>query len=40
MALEGKRLRWHFNVGGETANVLMEEDVKSNGNFNNVVLER
>lgn len=40
MALEGKRLRWFFNVGGETATVLMAEDVKSNGNFNSVVLER
>ncbi|CAN9515277.1 unnamed protein product [Ophioblennius macclurei] len=40
MALEGRRLRWFFNVGGETAEVLMAEDVKSNGNFNSVVLER
>uniref|UniRef100_A0A8C4DLR4 Laminin subunit alpha-5 n=1 Tax=Dicentrarchus labrax TaxID=13489 RepID=A0A8C4DLR4_DICLA len=40
MALEGKRLRWYFNVGGETAEVLMSEDVKSNGNFNSIVLER
>ncbi|CAL8280300.1 unnamed protein product [Boreogadus saida] len=40
MALEGKRLRWYFNVGGETADVLMQEEVKSDGTFNNVVLER
>ncbi|XP_035864341.1 laminin subunit alpha-5 isoform X2 [Sander lucioperca] len=40
MALEGKRLRWFFNIGGETAEVLMTEDVKSDGNFNSVVLER
>ncbi|KAK2851977.1 hypothetical protein Q5P01_008253 [Channa striata] len=40
MALEGKRLRWYFNVGGKTADVQMPEDVSSNGEFNNVVLER
>lgn len=40
MALVGKRLRWYFNVGGETAQVMMNEDVKANGNFNSVVLER
>ncbi|XP_053704727.1 laminin subunit alpha-5 isoform X1 [Synchiropus splendidus] len=40
MALEGKRLRWYFNVGGETAEVLMSEDVNSNGNFNSIMLER
>ncbi|KAM7405319.1 hypothetical protein PAMP_012591 [Pampus punctatissimus] len=40
MRLEGKRLRWYFNIGGETAEVLMSEDVKSNGNFNSIVLER
>ncbi len=40
MVLEGKRLRWYFNVGGKTAEVLMTEDVKSNGNFNSIVLER
>ncbi|XP_056241478.1 laminin subunit alpha-5 isoform X1 [Seriola aureovittata] len=40
MALEGKQLRWYFNVGGETAEVQMTEDVKSDGNFNSVVLER
>ncbi|XP_029690196.1 laminin subunit alpha-5 isoform X2 [Takifugu rubripes] len=40
MTLEGRRLRWYFNVGGETAEVLMPEDVKSNGKFNSIVLER
>uniref|UniRef100_A0AAV2LXJ7 Laminin subunit alpha-5 n=1 Tax=Knipowitschia caucasica TaxID=637954 RepID=A0AAV2LXJ7_KNICA len=40
MALEGRRLRWFFNTGGETAEVLMAEDVKADGNFNRVVLER
>ncbi|XP_053174071.1 laminin subunit alpha-5 [Scomber japonicus] len=40
MALEGKRLRWYFNIGGSTAEVLMAEDVKSDGKFNNIVLER
>lgn len=40
MSLVGKRLRWFFNIGGETAEVLMAEDVKSNGNFNSIVLER
>ncbi|KAM9752098.1 laminin subunit alpha-5 isoform 2-T2 [Menidia menidia] len=40
MTLEGKRLRWYFNVGGETAEVLVEEDVKSDGKFNSIVLER
>ncbi|XP_029011451.1 laminin subunit alpha-5 isoform X2 [Betta splendens] len=40
MALEGKRLRWYFNVGGETADVQMPEDVLTNEKFNSVVLER
>ncbi|KAM6929230.1 laminin subunit alpha-5 [Lycodopsis pacificus] len=40
MVLVGKRLRWYFNVGGETAEVLMDEEVKANGNFNSIVLER
>ncbi|XP_034550802.1 laminin subunit alpha-5 [Notolabrus celidotus] len=40
LALVGKRLRWFFNVGGGTAEVTMNEDVKSNGNFNSIVLER
>lgn len=40
MALEGKRLRWYFNVGGDTAEVQMPEDVKADGKFNNVVMER
>ena len=40
MALVGKRLLWYFNIGGETAEVLMPEEVKSNGDFNSIVLER
>ncbi|KAM6977721.1 laminin subunit alpha-5 [Aplochiton taeniatus] len=40
MALEGRRLRWFFNLGGDTAIVPMQEDVLADGKFNNVVLER
>ncbi|XP_034027667.1 laminin subunit alpha-5 [Thalassophryne amazonica] len=40
MALDGRRLRWYFNVGGQTAEVLMAEDVHSKGSFSTVVLER
>ncbi|XP_027144166.1 laminin subunit alpha-5 isoform X2 [Larimichthys crocea] len=40
MTLEGKRLRWYFNVGGDTADVQMSEDVVSNGKFNSIWLER
>ncbi|XP_041858853.1 laminin subunit alpha-5 isoform X2 [Melanotaenia boesemani] len=40
MTLEGKRLNWYFNVGGETAAVQTEEDLKSDGSFNNIVIER
>ncbi|XP_024119648.2 laminin subunit alpha-5 isoform X2 [Oryzias melastigma] len=40
MTLEGKRLRWHFNVGGETADVLMTEDLGADGQFKAVVMER
>ncbi|XP_061662817.1 laminin subunit alpha-5 isoform X5 [Syngnathoides biaculeatus] len=40
MALDGRRLRWYFNIGGEMAEVFMSENVQSNGNFNSVVLER
>ncbi|XP_058499238.1 laminin subunit alpha-5 isoform X1 [Solea solea] len=40
MALDGKRLHWYFNVGGKTAEVQMPEDVRTDGNFNSVVLER
>jgi len=39
MMLEGTKLRWYFNVGGDTAQVLMTEDVKSEY-FNKLVLER
>ncbi|XP_064877179.1 laminin subunit alpha-5-like [Oncorhynchus nerka] len=40
MMLEGHRLHWLFNVGGDTTEVEMPEDVQTDGNFNNVVLER
>ena len=40
MTLEGKRLRWLFNVGGDTAEVTTQEDVMSGGNFNSINLER
>lgn len=39
MMLEGKKLRWYFNVGKDTAQVLMTEDVSSE-HFNKLVLER
>lgn len=40
MALEGKKLRWYFNIGGETAEVLMSEEVGADGKFNSIMLER
>ncbi|XP_029580196.1 laminin subunit alpha-5 [Salmo trutta] len=40
MMLEGRRLHWLFNVGGDTAEGEMPEDVQTDGDFNNVVLER
>uniref|UniRef100_A0AAZ3P6S1 Laminin subunit alpha-5 n=1 Tax=Oncorhynchus tshawytscha TaxID=74940 RepID=A0AAZ3P6S1_ONCTS len=40
MMLEGQRLHWLFNVGEDTTEVEMPEDVQTDGNFNNVVLER
>ncbi|XP_047462931.1 laminin subunit alpha-5 isoform X2 [Mugil cephalus] len=40
MALEGKRLRWYLNIGGETADVMVAEDVQTKGIFNTVILER
>lgn len=39
MMLEGKKLRWYFNVGRDTAQVLMDNDVSSDY-FNKLVLER
>ncbi len=39
MTLEGSKLRWYFNVGEDTAQVLMAEDV-SKDYFNKIVLER
>ncbi|KAL1020660.1 hypothetical protein UPYG_G00002990 [Umbra pygmaea] len=40
MILQGQRLHWLFNVGGDTAEVEMPEDVLTDGNFNSIVLER
>ncbi|KAK5624087.1 hypothetical protein CRENBAI_015003 [Crenichthys baileyi] len=40
MMLKEKKLHGYFNVGGETAEVVMSENVQSDGNFNKVVLER
>ncbi|XDV45701.1 hypothetical protein PO909_013751 [Leuciscus waleckii] len=39
MMLEGTQLRWYLNVGGDTAQVLMTEGVKSEY-FNKLILER
>ncbi|XP_016099348.1 laminin subunit alpha-5 [Sinocyclocheilus grahami] len=39
MMLEGSKLRWYFNVGGDTAQVLMTESVNKDY-FSKVVLER
>ena len=41
MSLEGKKLRWFFNIRGKTADVVMEEDViAKETEFNSVTLER
>ncbi|XP_076132765.1 laminin subunit alpha-5 isoform X1 [Alosa pseudoharengus] len=40
MTLEGKQLRWLYNVGGETAELTTQEDVRSDGKFNSIFLER
>ncbi|XP_013886048.1 laminin subunit alpha-5 [Austrofundulus limnaeus] len=40
MAREGQRLVWHYNVGGQTAQVMMNKDVMTDGNFNEVFLQR
>ncbi|KAL1020659.1 hypothetical protein UPYG_G00002980, partial [Umbra pygmaea] len=40
MILQGQRLHWLFNVGGDTAEVEMPEDVLTDGNFNSILLER
>ncbi|KAM9343060.1 laminin subunit alpha-5 isoform 2-T2 [Pholidichthys leucotaenia] len=41
MALEEQRLRWYFNVGGETAEAVMENDLIDKSNvFNGITLER
>ncbi|TRY84024.1 hypothetical protein DNTS_013565, partial [Danionella cerebrum] len=39
VVLDGTKLRWYFNVGGNTVNVLMNEDVKIDY-FNKLILER
>ncbi|KTG35339.1 hypothetical protein cypCar_00020114, partial [Cyprinus carpio] len=39
VTLEGSKLRWYFNVGEDTAQVLMTEDVNKDY-FNKIVLER
>ncbi len=39
MTLEGSKLRWYFNVGEDTAQVLMTEDLNKDF-FNKFVLER
>ncbi|XP_016088609.1 laminin subunit alpha-5-like [Sinocyclocheilus grahami] len=39
MTLEGSKLRWYFNVGEDTAQVIMTEDVNKDY-FNKIVLER
>ncbi|XP_037833033.1 laminin subunit alpha-5 isoform X1 [Kryptolebias marmoratus] len=40
MTREGKKLYWHYNIGGETTRVMMNKDVLSDGNFNEVFLQR
>ncbi|KAG7323189.1 hypothetical protein KOW79_012891 [Hemibagrus wyckioides] len=40
MILSGTRLHWLFNLGGKTAQGVMEEDVRSDGQFNSLFLER
>ncbi len=39
MTLEGSKLRWYFNAGEDTAQVLMTEDLNKDF-FNKFVLER
>ncbi|XP_061114000.1 laminin subunit alpha-5 isoform X1 [Conger conger] len=40
MSLEGKQLRWVYNVGNGTAQVTVDYNILADGNFNNVILER
>ncbi|KAG9332520.1 hypothetical protein JZ751_014618 [Albula glossodonta] len=40
MTLENKKLQWVYNVGGDTAKVMVDYNILSDGNFNNVFLER
>lgn len=40
MVLNGARLRWLFNVGDKTAEKVTQVDVRSDGQFNSLFLER
>ncbi|XP_063064918.1 laminin subunit alpha-5 isoform X2 [Engraulis encrasicolus] len=40
MRMEGRRLRWYYNLGGDTAAVTTQEDVRSDETFNSISLER
>ncbi|XP_072557894.1 laminin subunit alpha-5 isoform X1 [Paramormyrops kingsleyae] len=40
VVLEGTKLRWMYRLGGQTADDLVQEDIKSDGSFNTVVLQR
>uniref|UniRef100_A0A8C9WEB0 Laminin, alpha 5 n=1 Tax=Scleropages formosus TaxID=113540 RepID=A0A8C9WEB0_SCLFO len=36
MMLEGKKLRWVYNLGADTAEVMVDQDILSDGSFNSV----
>lgn len=40
MAREGNKLSWYYNVGGKTAQVMIDKDILADGNFNEVFLQR
>ncbi|KAL4655456.1 laminin subunit alpha-5 isoform X1 [Arapaima gigas] len=40
MMLEGNKLRWLYNLGGETVDVMVDQKILSDGSFNSVSLER
>ncbi|XP_018593227.2 laminin subunit alpha-5 isoform X1 [Scleropages formosus] len=40
MMLEGKKLRWVYNLGADTAEVMVDQDILSDGSFNSVSVER
>lgn len=40
MVLDGARLRWLYNLGDKTAEGVMQDDVRSDGQFNSLFLER